>query len=372
MSFAINELLTPINLSKAYTKLASLGQKCPLLDFYSSPNPEQGEDFVELVRWTDSRTMAPINAKGAPARTLQTQGGQGVVMTPIHVFNEFVIPQVALDFLRVDDSPALQDRGMQEVRRQMEIFSRRHKINKAVSLGKLLGDGIAYFDANGMILESSSGAAVTVDLSVGATHKSQLAHASNGSSDIIGTAWDNPAASILTDLEQIRTAAEYDMAPVPKHVWLHGENKGWIVNNTEIKAFVQYNNPGADNYLRFLAGQGDTLSIGDWTFHFYSGTYVGADESTVRPLISKTKAIITPDPNDSSWFAHYECAETIPTGEGVIGSLEEYFGKTQKVYGDFTYAKVLDNPLKVVVRMGMNYLFAMRDPNAIWIPTVDF
>lgn len=367
----MQSVLTPQFLSEQYTKVASLSLQNPMLDFYSKPQNYDGDE-IEFAVFDDDREAAPINPRGAPARTLDARSATKKKFVPIHAFNEIVIPQASVEYLRQADNPMIQDRGLQEIQRQMELFGRRHRALRSVVLSKALAGGIVYFSGDGQVLESSSGATLTVDLGVGSTHKTQLAHASNGGSDIIGTAWDNAAASILTDLEQIRAAAEYDKVATPRHVWMHGSAKSWILSNTEIKAFVQYQNPQAANFLNVLGGGGDTLVIGDWTFHFYNGTYIGADGSTVRPLIPITGAIITPDVNDGTWFRQYETSETIPTMEGIVSGYDQLPSMTTKVFGDFAYLKLIDNPVKTVMRMGMNFFYGFADANAVWFPTVDF
>jgi len=368
--YGMEDILNPLFLSESYQKVAKLSVSNPMLDYYSKPQNYDGDE-VEMVVFDDDRETAPINAKGAPARTLDARGATKKKFVPVHAFNEIAIPQASVEYLRNAENPNIQDRGIQELQRQFELFGRRHRALRAVTLAKTFS-GVVYFDADGKVLETSSGAQVTIDHSLGATHKSQLAHASNSSTDIIGTKWTNVAASILTDLEQIREAAEYDKVATPKHVWMHTVLKPYILTNTEIKTFVQYQNPQALDYLNTYAGKSDTLVIGDWTFHFMNHTYIGADGSTIRPLIPKTVAIITPDVNDGSWFRQYECGETVPTMEGIVSSVQEYLASTTKVFGDFAYLKVIDNPLKVAMRMGTNFFYGFPDSNAIWYPTVDF
>ena len=372
--YGIGDLLSPTNLIEAYQRLASIHTTNPLFDFYNAKAATQADgDTFEFVVFDDTRNAAPINFRGSPARTLDTQGADKKTVSPIHVFNEITIPSASVEFLREANSPSIQDRGMAELRRQMELFAKRHAVTRAVTLAHTFR-GAVYFDSNGLPLESSSGAATTVDLGVGATHKTQLAHASNGGSDIIATAWDNPIASILTDLRQIRDAAEYDRCPIPKHVWMNTVAIPWIVNNDEIADFVRLGSNPAEvgKQLEMYAGMTNMLVIGDWTFHFTNASYVGADGSTVRPVVPLTTAIITPDVNDGDWFLHLESSETIPTDDGVIGSLDEYFSKTRKVFGDFAYARIADNPLKVTMRMGMNFGYFFKEPNAVYYPTVDF
>lgn len=371
MSYGIQDILTPQFLGDMYTKVASINSpSLPFFDFFSANVGTETGDRVEIFVNPDTRKAAPLNSRGAPAKSLEQVGASSFWLSPLHMFNDFTLSSDSLEFLREESSPALQQKGMAEIRRQMDYFAKRHRIARVVSMAKILSDGVLYVDADGMPLESSTGAAQTIEARVDASHKSQLNHTSAGA-NIIGTAWDNTAATILLDLEQIRTAAEYDMAPIPRHVWMHGETKPWIYKNAEIVDFYKYN-ASAVSYLDFAAGAFNEIQLGDWTFHFSSATYIGADGSTTRPLIPKTKAIITPDPADGNWWYAKNFSETIPTGDGLIASIDEYNAKTQIVHGPYSYAQMLTNPLRLAVFMGDNWLYAFNDPNAIWMPTVDF
>lgn len=371
--YSIAAIQDPDFLTAAYQKSASIHANNPLFDFYERKGmvEERTGDIIEMLAFEDTRRAAPVNRRGSPARTLDMQGVEKVYFTPIHAFNEIDTPVEVLEFIQMPDSPIAEEKGMLALRRQFDLFGKRHSVLRAVSLAKALTGGLIYFDTDGNILESSSGAAISIDLGVAATHKSQLAHASNGSSDIIDVAWDSASAKILRDLEQIREAAEYDKAPMPKHVWMHTAAKQWFRDNTELKSFLTLNSPLALQAVNDFLPQNE-LQLGDWTFHFTATTYVGADGSTVRPLIPKTGAIITPDPGDGDWLRQFETSELIPSEEGITGSLEEAMGRFDKKFGDFAYFKVRDNPGGLSMRMGMNFLYCFADPNAVWYATVDF
>lgn len=374
MLYTMKDILSPTNLLAAYQKQASIHVSNPFFDFFNAKTPENvdGETF-EFVVYDDTRTPAPINTRGAPARSLTPEGAEKKYITPLHVFNEMTIPSNAVEFLREENSPNIQQRGVAELGRQMDRFAKRHALARVIQLAHAFR-GNVYYDANGMPLESSSSAQTTVPTGVPAANRSQLAHASNSSTDIITIAWDSPTATILSDLRKIRKAAEYDKVPMPKHVWLPEVGIPWICNNDEIADFVRFGSSPSEtkNMLDKMAGDTNMLTIGSWTFHFTSTTYVGADESTVRPLLADTAAVITPDVNDGDWFLHAEASETIPTEDGVLGGFNEYFSNTQKVFGDFAYARIDDNPLRVTMRMGMNFLYAFKEPKAVYYPTVDF
>jgi hypothetical protein len=205
--------------------------------------------------------------------------------------------------------------------------------------------------------------AYTVDLGVASGHKTTLNWDGNGA--IIGTKWDQASANILQDLDQLRIAAIASNAEPPKHIWLNSTWKQYFRANTELKSFIVLNAPWAQ---KVLDGFGDTMQLDDFVFHFYDGTYIGADGSTTRKFIGDTKAIITPEPGP--WLRKYSCPELIPTQEGIFSSVEEALNSTTKVYGDYAYAAITKNPAKFSVFMGFNFFVGFANPTAVWCATI--
>ena len=101
MAFGMNDILDAQFLSAAYTKVASATVRNPLLDFFDVPQTQQNMDGpeVEVTIYPAQNEPAPLNAPGAPARTINTQGAEKKFITPMHTFNEQVIPWLPLSFL---------------------------------------------------------------------------------------------------------------------------------------------------------------------------------------------------------------------------------------------------------------------------------
>jgi hypothetical protein len=313
-------------------------------------------DSVEWIYLSQVKTAAPLNKRGASARVLQPTGTSSRRITMCHVFNELRLGIDSLRALRESDNWVLQRLGRTEVTKQLKDFATKHAVMKQVFLSKAMADGIVHIDANGNILESSSGAEMSIDLGVASSHKTNLG-------GIVATAWDNAAAKILTQLDNLKIQAEIENADPPRHVWLHGSAKAWFRDNTEIKALYSGIRP-VNEML-----QGEAFELGGYVFHFFSGTYTDASGSTAY-FIPPTKAIITPDLGP--WFMHAIGLEAIPTTIDVAGSADEALNSITEVYGDFAYAKMEHNPPRLSTFMGTNFIYGYRNPNSIWMPTVDF
>lgn len=361
-TYELHEILHPRVVTEAYREEANRFFGNPLVAFYSQRIRDYTGDRFEFAYRAAMNEPAPANLRGQPARVLQPAGlAEGRVFM-LHAFNEIGLSMDALQMLRRPDDITPMEKGREEIQRQFEDFGDRHLIFRAVALAKTLTDGVIHFSAEGKILETSSGAAYSVDFAVPASHKGQL---DPGGGALIEDAWDDPAAKILDQLDAIRIQAESENAGEPKHLWLHHQAKRWLRDNTQLQNYLE---GGSERVDRVLSGS-MVEDLNGWTWHFYSGTYKAADGS-IKPYIPTTKAIITPDVGP--WLRAANGSELITGFEGIRSSVDEALGEITEVFGDFAYVKLVDNPTKLVLRMGTNFVYAFANPSAVWMPTVDF
>lgn len=364
--FELEEVLDPRVLTEQYREEAGRYVSNPILDFYSTQMKDIGGDRFEFAYRAAMTTPAPGNLRGQPARVLQPTGLSDRTVFMHRAFNTLDLSLNSLQMLREPENMTLQKMGRTEILRQQEDFGDRHKIFRAVVCAKSLIDGIVYFDGDGVVLESSSGAAYSVDLSVPSSHKSQLnSPSASFSGNIIGLAWDNASAKIFDDLDDIRIAARELNAEMPKHIWLHDTAKRWLRDNTQLLGYLQASPEKAD---RILAGS-MIEDLNGWTWHFDSSTYTSSAGTTV-PYIPTTKALITPDVGP--WLRAANGSELIPTQVGVFGTLQEAVGNMQELFGMFSYVALQHNSARLSLFMGDNFTYVFANPNAVWAPTVDF
>lgn len=328
--------------------------------------PQYATDQVEFVKLGRVKDPAPINFRGQPARVLSPTGKEKASLTMLNSFNVISLGMDVMQMLREPDQHILQQRGRTEIAQQFEDFATKHRVLKQVYMAKTFQGGAVYFDGEGEILESSSGAAITVStgipaINIGALDKADFG---TGSGDIIAAAWDVAGTKILTQLEDLSEAAEYQNTEPPRHIWLHRSNKKWLRENTEILAFY---NAGQERLDKDLMA--DTFEIGNFVFHFYGGTYTGSD-GTTQPFIPKTKAIITPEVG--GWLAQGVGLQLIPTTLDIQSSIQDVVSGWQDHWGEFAYALADHNPASINMYMGFNWLFGFRNPSSVFVATVDF
>lgn len=360
--YELDDVLHPQVITELYREETGKLFSHPLLDYYGQQAKNYTGDRFEFAYREAMKQPAPASLRGQPARILQPTGLSPRQVYMLHAFNEVSLSLDALQMIRRPSDLTTQEKGREEIVRQMEDFGARHHVFRAVCLAKTLADGVIHFGPDGQVLESSSGATYSVDFGVPDSHKSQL---DPGSGNIIDIAWDDPDARILDHLDAIRIQAEEENAEEPRHLWLHHSAKRWLRQNLQVQEYVSGASEAVDRVLRGTIVE----DFNGWTWHFFSGTYRSAT-GTLVPYIPRTKVVITPD--IGPWLRAVNGSELLTGFEGIRSSVDGALQDVTEVFGDFAYVKLLDNPTKLVLRMGTNFVYAFANPNAVWMPTVDF
>lgn len=366
MGYSIAEVLDARFMLEAYKQRPnSATPSNPVLDHFNAAAENAFGDTFELKFYGQENRPAPTNLPGSPARTLTQVGVQKQYYTPITAFNEIPIDQETVMFLEAESNPTFQDRGREEINRQIDEFKRRHTLLRMLGLSKALFGGEIFRDASGNITETAS-TGPTINLGVPASRKSQL-NVLGG--NIISAAWDVASTKILTQLDQIKIAAEQLGVEAPTDIWLHSTAKRWLRDNDEIKVYFQNKQLDPDPILTGSMYP----NLGGFNWHFFDGSYVDSS-GTTRSFFPTTMVAITPPVARGGWFRAMNGSSVVYGSDGIAGdaSADAANGSTNIVYGDYAYCKKIDNPNTIVVRGGTKFLYAFANPNAIWMPTVDF
>ncbi len=189
-------------------------------------------DRARYRRIQGARTTAKLAAYGAAGRRvpLQPIGQQDVRM--LFISMEFFIDVNMLNRLTSFESYN-QDEGLDFVREQIAQLGKRIKNTEIVCKTSMLRYGAIYWDADGNILPSASGASYTISAQVPGTHQNQI----NG---IISTSW----ALVNTDIfGQIR-AIQFDSIEA---TGMRQKNAGYGIN---IPKYFQTNSTLQSYFVR--------------------------------------------------------------------------------------------------------------------------
>jgi hypothetical protein len=75
--------------------------------------------------------------------------------------------------------------------------------------------------------------------------------------------------------------------------------------------------------------------------------------------------VFTPEPN-RGWYDLVEGSELVPQTIDLVGETGVNLSDYKMEYGQWAYAKSLDDPLRLLVIMGDNFLPVIRSPKCIF------
>lgn len=348
---SLEELLQPDVLTSSYQQIETIRQT-PLSDmFFASAEDVDDDTFRFFYRPGDVKP-APINVPGASARVLTIGQAKERYLSLFTVFNSQEFNMSVFNAIREPDSRILQNMGRTEIVSQLGVFAERHRTLKELIVAKVLGDGIVYANAEGEILESSSGATYTADFGVPSGNKTDVG-------GIITDLFSEPTANIPLMIEQLQDNQKQNKMPTLTDVFLHKLNLQYLRENDY---FIEWAVRMPDYAQRVLKGE-PIPDLWGLNWHFVGDYYEAADAST-KPIIARTKAIFTPDPS-GTWKKAVRGPTIVPTQTSLAASVEQALSQMQLVHGEFAYASVEHNPARIVGFFGDKYGFGFAEPSAV-------
>lgn len=352
----------------------------PFFDAYTPGTPATFEqDEVRVLTVGQVAEPAPLNAAGQPARVLDLSGAGDAQLTGIRAFNTIPIHGRTLDLMRSFErgsnrAPStaelsLQREGEGLLAREMRRMAMRHTLTKHQYAAKYLTGGMIYIGGDGKILESSTGARVSITTGIPAENMGAV---NPGGADLVpaGSPWTTTSTKNLDQLDAINDYnVENGRLPI-RHVWLNTAWRKHIRALEQMKSEFGGTIDASGNSPDYItATRDESIEVGRYVFHFYGETYIAAD-GTRKPYIPLTKAILTPEPSDGDWLVHGIGRTPIPTELGISASLPEALASFNDVYGDFSYLATLHNVIALHVFVGFAWLFGMSAPENVYVPTI--
>lgn len=246
------------------------------------------------------------------------------------------------------------------IQRQATTLSmnlRTAAVTSAFALGHI------YFDGDGELLASSSGAVIDVDYGIPAANLNQV-------SSSISASWATASTKIVSkDLDALKLHMRKQSGRIAKHVIYGSDIKQYLMANTEAKEFM-FRNMAFNQSMLGNAGNGDVFQLGGLTWWpGYQGFYRNSSD-TATTFLPADAIVVLPDPSPD-WYQMQEGFELIPTeafGSGM--SLEDLFNNTMTRQGIFQYADGMKDPIRGKLVYGDNFLPAIHVPEAVIIADV--
>lgn len=317
-------------------------------------------DRAKVVEYTGTRRVARVNPYGSPARLVEKVGVSDRNVILLNSTEEMQYTDELYRVLRQWGSYAPQQKwAMDQIAQQGELFVQRQTNLETAAVTAMLANGVLWFDSSGNLLSSSSGASLTVDYQIPANNKNQL----NG---LIAADWSTTTTDIVGQINAIKVRA-VQTTGYPLRYAFYGQNiPGYFNKNTSIQNYWWRNPQFSASYLDTGRMPPGMLEL-EWV-PVQNAFYEDSSGSVVQ-IFGGDTVTFTPDINATT-YAMYHGSQFVPTRFDFFPNAEAVHASAREVYGMYRYAKVLDNPYRIVEIDGNTFLPRFKIPNSIYIADV--
>ena len=360
MAKILQQVLGARNLIGVINKVAN-GVPNPLPDTFQRETRRVPGDHCTYYKQEGTRKTARETNYGGDPRVVDHEGLDEQPVKLIHSFEEQSHKPATLMNLESTDGTR-QQLGRAEVARQTAIFAQRYTNLRIAATTSMLAHGKIWFDADGNLLSSASGAKRTIDAGVPANNRNQL----NG---IITTKWSTASATILDDIQYIQQKAA-ELTGQPIRYAFHGIGLlNNLLANTQAKELINRNTGYQEQAAVGVIPQGFGGLI--WKpmylamYQDHAGTY--------RKWFASDKVVFAPEVNDE-WWELIVGSLPIPKNIGAVyNDAVGAAGNMQEAYGRFSYATIGGHSGNQLKQFGGDtFIPIIKNPEAVFIADVEF
>ena len=316
-------------------------------------------DKIEGTRQTARRVAA-----GSPSVRRNTPGLAEVPVSLITTHEHFSHKAQVFLNLRAEGSEAKQKLGRDTIARQTGQFGRLFRNLRLSTVYSIFANGAIYFDGDGNLLPSSTGAVTTVDMKIPTGNTGSLNVEGDGA--ILSANWSTAGTDIPKQIRNLKDAA-LRLTGYPIMHAFYGKNiESYLLGNTLVKALIA----GSPRLSEAFAS-GDSIPNGlmGLNWHPVSGAFYNDASGTNQTFFDEDACTFTPDASPE-WWEVIEGSQAIPNGLGITSNALEALSMIDEATGAFSYAELTTDPVGIKHHGGDTFLPVAKVPGAMFVATV--
>jgi len=331
--------------------------------FLSIASPTAG-DYGSYTKVDGTRETAQLVQYGAESKRVAQKGVTRVNVKLAHAFEHMMHDPVVLQNLMMVDRSDVQGLAIAEIGRQTGLFKTRFDNLRIAAIGSMLALGAIYFDGDGNLLPSATGAVLSITFAIPQGNTGQLDVFGTGT--IIDASWATAGTDIVGQIATLKDASIRKTGYEITTAYYGANVMGYLCANTSIRALTVANPAVGQAMLQNMLPDG-TLGLkwrkaGSGCFMDQAGvlqTTFPADGVTFTPEITRDV------------YELLEGTYPVPTNIGAISAdAVGAAGSVTLARGMFAYAHVLSDPVTIKQLAGDTFLPVWKVPGALFIADV--
>lgn len=359
MAYSIEEILGYVPLTAAVEKV-KMGVPRKLPDAFYRRNPADRVlgDKARLINYRGTRKNARIAPYGSPPRQIVQLARESQDVRLLHTIENLPFQQELFMQLRQLDNYVVQKMAEDEIAFQAIGAMTRQTNLESSAVHVMLANGKLWFDTEGNLLATSSGADLEIDYGVPANNLNQL-------NALIAASWATASTDIPKQVNNIKMTA-VQTTGYPLETALYGKNiMSYLLNNDFMKYYLARNPRLNDQWLSSNQIPDGVLDLKwvpmqDVFFEDASGTVTeifDADRVTFCPAVTPVT------------YSIYEGSYPVPKTLALAQDVQAMLANFEIKYGPFGFA-MMNPPSQIIGVYGDTFLPRLKVPEAFFFADV--
>lgn len=286
---------------------------------------------VKASRLTTRRTAY---GSASHKRSLFPIGSRDVKL--YHSFEHIDFDTKTMRNLRKVNDYQIQKQGIDEVARQAALFKRLFENTRLQMIASMLSKQAIYWDGDGNLLPTSSGATATVDYGIPAANQNQLG-------GIIAASWATASTDIPAHLRALDEQSVKDTGYLLKYAFYGRNLPSHLTKNDHVKDYLSRADGGREALTYLRAGQIPAGLFGlEWVPAYR--LYLEQPDGTQTTWFGADQVVFTPD-IAADTYALLEGTYDVPTEYGVMSTAEQARQSFKPVLGMGMFAMPTFDPM---------------------------
>ncbi len=355
---SINDVLSYVPLTEAVQTIQG-GLPRVLPDKFWTLTEDVPGTKARLIEFNGQRQSARVSPAGSPPRPTGKLSLNDKALVLLSSSEEMEFSEELQNVLMNWEAyTPQQDWAMRQLAYQGEGFRTLFENLETAAVLMTLANGVIYFDGNGNLLPSSSGAKLTVDQGVPANNKGQLNSLLTGS--FADHTFDIPG--FLTQKFKPRAIQDTNY---PSRVAIYGGNiPGYMKNNDYVGKIWDFQQEFANYYAN--TGQ---IKAGFLGFEWIpaSEAYFVDQNAAVQTVFPADQITFLPEVTKQTW-TFYRGSTKVPTQFGPLPTAEAALKAFSEITGRYRYAYIpMGGVFKIIDVGGTKFLPRMKVPGAVYL-----
>lgn len=358
MPLSIDDILGYVPLTKAIETVKSNVPRVLPPEFYRRTERVPGDKVRQIIT-QGTRKSARVLPYGAPSRQIKHLPISGRDIRLLHTEERIKFEDELYRQVREFDRYSVQEKFRDEARRQVTGAVNRQVNLETNAVNVMLANGKMWFDADGGLLPTSSGADLELDYGIPAGNLNQI-------SGIISASWATDTTDIPGQINAIKQRA-VTLTGYPLKYALYGKNiMSYLMKNSFVKEYLRYH-IGAEATGYWLKSGQIPPGLFDLIWVPMQNAFIESEAGTTSEIYGADNITFTPDPADASVYGIFEGSHPVPKQFGIANSVDAAMAMWDYEYGRYGYATMEINPIAIIGVYGDTFLPMLQNPSAYFV-----